>query len=483
MTFCSIIRHNCPPKRKTKVYRSPTSPQTTQQKMNTRSVNPRGTTTCTLMQKATISCLKKKFVCLVFFFCSDHPPSVGRFVTRRRRNVTTKSKNPKVSFNLFNSSDDSSSGALGSSRVLRRRKVPPAIVPSCAENSENLSGISSFPPNTLKDIPLNVLSDHTLGSRSRKPIFCSTPSAGHFPNRPCLKSTAVSHTTEQWGSPAVSVSSADVLKPFQHDLDSLGHSGLHSEEKLRLSFGEQETSGELFVKTKMTRSCREGRLENSVVIENKRGEGSLNGNLSSRESFESNSHFLPATGGREWLINALKEKCLRVPCTVQLARLYNPTVSQLCTQTTYSSCLGHSHKGYSCQISEPFHLHLSVSCDKTNASVLSVDSQSSSASPSKKPKGQSTSLKCVKTSRNPTRHKKRSTSTDRSGTIRKAGVSGLSVNRWKHKDSSIHTSKNPTADGRSNKAVDRSISEMIAAKSQKPYQMKVRHTHGQRRHA
>lgn len=281
----------------------------------------------------------------------------------------------------------------------------------------------------------------------------------------------------------MSLSSVDVLKPFQHDLDSLGHSGLHSEEKLHLSFGEQETSGDLFVKTNMTRSCREGGMGNGVVAENKMGEGSLKGNLCSRESFESNSQFLPATGDREWLINALKEKCLHVPCTVQLARLYNPTVSQLCSQTTYSSCLGHSHNGYSCQILEPFNLHLSVSRKKNNSSVLSVDSQSISPSPSKKPKEQSTSVKCVKTSRNATRHKKRSTSTDRSGTIRKAGVSGLSVNRWKHKDSSIHAFKNPTADGRSNAAVDHSIGEMIAAKSKKPYQMKVRHTHSQRRHA
>lgn len=365
---------------------------------------------------------------------------MGRFVTRRRRTVTAKSKNPKVSFNLFNFSDDSPLGALGSSRVLkpRRKKVTPAFVPSSAENTEILSGISSFPPSTLKEIPLNVLSDHTLGSRPRKPIFCSTPSAGRFPNRPCLK----------------------------HDLDSLGHSELHSEEKLHLIFGEQETSGDLFVRTKisnMTRSCREGGKENSVVTENKMGEGSLSGNLFSSESLESNSQFLSATGDREWLINALKEKCLHVPCTVQLGRLYDPTVSQLSSQTTYSSRLGHSRKGYSYQISEPLNLHLSVSSDKTNASLLSVDAQSISPSPSKKPKGQSTSVQCGKTSHNATRDKKRSTSTDRSGTTRKACVSGLSVNRWKNKDSSV--------------PVDCSISKMISANSRKQNQMKVRAPH------
>lgn len=278
----------------------------------------------------------------------------------------------------------------------------------------------------------------------------------------------------------MSVSSAGVLNPFQHNLDSLGHPGLHSEEKLHLSFGEQETSGDSFVKTKnfnMTISCREGGIENSVTEDKMRG-GSLSGNHFSSESLENNSHFLSATGNRaNRLTAALKEKCLHVPCTVQLARLYNPTMSQLCSQTTYSSCLGRSHKGYSCQTSESFNLHLSVSSDETNASVLSVDTQSLSSSPSKKPKGQSTSVQCVKTSRNPTRDKKRSTSTDRSGTVRKACVSGLSVNRWKNKDSSVHTFKNPTADSRSNRAVNRSVNEMSSAKSRKQNQMKVRHTH------
>lgn len=382
---------------------------------------------------------------------------MGRFVTRRRGTVATKPKNPKVSFNLFSSSDDSVSGALSSSRVLKPkgRKVSPAIAASSAENSQILSGISSFPLSTLKEIPLNVLSDRTFACRPRKPIFCSTPSAGHFPNRPCLKSKAVS-------------CSAGVLNPLQHDLDSLGCSGLHSNEKLCLSFGEQETSGDLFAKTKksnLTSSCGKGGIEKSVVTENNMGEGSLNGNLFSSDSLESSSHFLSTTGdGANRLIDALKEKCLHVPCTVQLDRLYSPIVTQLLSQATYSSCSGHSHKGYSCQISEASRI---------------------SPSPSKKLKGESTSAQCVKTSRNATRDKKRSTSTDRSGTLRKACVSGLSVNRWKNKDSSVHTFKKFTADGRSNRTVDCSVSEMISAKPRKQNQVKVRHKHtlNERRHA
>lgn len=369
---------------------------------------------------------------------------MGRFVTRRRRPVTAKSKHPNVSFSLFNSSGDSASGALGSSRVLRprRRKGPPAFVPSDSD-SEILSEISSFPPTTLKEIPINVLPDYTLGPRPRKPVFCSTPSAGPSPKQPGLGSMAVS-------------------------------------QKLHLSFGEQETSGDLFVKvniSNMTRSCRERGTENSVT-EDQMGEGSLGGNLFSSGSLESNSQCLSATGDRGQLVKALKERCLHVPCTVQLSRSYNPTVSQLCSQTTYSSCLGHPRKGDSCQISEAFNLHLSVGGDHTGASGLSADPQSVLASPSEEPQGQSASAQCVQTSSSATREQKRSTLTERSGTVRKACVSGLSGNRWKNKDSRTHTFKKPTADGRRSRAVDSSMSEMISATSRKQNNpMKVRHTH------
>lgn len=257
--------------------------------------------------------------------------------------------------------------------------------------------------------------------------------------------------------------------------------GLRFEEKLHLSFGEQETSGDSFVKaniSNMRRRNREGGIENSVVTGNKMGEGSLSGNLFSGGSLESNSQCLSATGDLERLTNALKEKCLHVPCTVKLSRCYNPTVSQLCSQKTYSSCLGHSRKGDSCTISQSFNLHLSVTGDNSVASVLSVDTQSVLASPSKEPDGQSASVQCVQTSSNATRERKESTSTDRSGIVRKACVSGLSGNRWKNRDSSTHTFKNPTADSRRKRAVDCSISEMIAPTSRKQNnQMTVRHTH------
>lgn len=317
---------------------------------------------------------------------------MGRFVTRRRRIATAKSKNPKSSFNLVNSSDDFVSEVLGCRSVLRpsrRRNVSAAFLASSTENL-NISGISSVVANTLKEIPFNVLPHHTLRSHSRKPIFCSTPSAGHFANQPSLKSIVVKDTSDQMGSPqCLSVSCIGVPNPFHKELDSLGQSpplpapDLHSDEKMSLSFGEQEPSGDLFVKTKSsnkTRSCSEEANNHSVDTEIQNGENSLSVYLVSPKDLKSNIQILPATGEQEWLMEALKERCVRVPSTVQLERLYSPTVSQLRSQTTYSSCLGHSIMSDNCQPLGSFNLELSVTGNKTNASVRSVDTSIQSPS-------------------------------------------------------------------------------------------------------
>lgn len=389
------IRHDCPRKKKAKVYksklssddsvRSPPTLQTTHPRKETRSVH---SIICCQLTGGGLLSLKKN----PSFFFSDHLPSVGRFVTRRRRIATAKSKIPKASFNLVNPSDAFASEVLGCRRVLRpsrRRNASPAFLASSTENL-NISGIPSVAANTLKEIPFNVLPHHTLRSHSRKPIFCSTPSAGHFANQPSLKSIAVKDTSDQMGSPqCLSLSCIGVPNPFHRELDSLGQSpalpapDLHSDEKLCVSFGEQELSGDLFVKTKSSkvpRSCSKEAKNYSVDTEIQNGENSLSVNLVSPEDLESNIQILSANGEQEWLMEALKERCVRVPSTVQLERFYSPMVSQLCSQTSYSSCLGHSIMSDSCQPLGSFNLQLSVTGNKTNASVRSVDTSTQSPS-------------------------------------------------------------------------------------------------------
>lgn len=333
-------------------------------------------------------------------------------MTRRRRAVAAKPKLPKTTLSILNSSDDFTSGAFGTSRIhqpSRRRRVPPAFVASSAENSVNVPGTASFATNSLREISLDELADHSLGPCPRKPIFCSTPSAGPFSKRPCLKPIPISDQSDT--PPSLSVSCIGVLSTFQEDLDSPGQSvspprsappnELRSEEKSHSSFGEQEPSGDLFMKAKSNnkrRSCSEEAKSHSedqdIKTQNSGESQSLN--LLSTDDSERSGYFLSAAGELEWLIEALKERCLTVCCTVQLERLYNLTVTQLCSQTTYSSCLGCSSSGYSRQTSEhplcvgsvqtidlsqslepSFNLHLSVANDETSVFLQSVNTTKS----------------------------------------------------------------------------------------------------------
>ncbi|XP_071361144.1 uncharacterized protein haspin isoform X2 [Trachinotus anak] len=291
-----------------------------------------------------------------------HPPSVGRFVTRRRRGAAAKTKLPKAIASILNSSDDFTSGGLCSSGVLRpstRRRVPPVFLMSSVENSLNAPGTSSFAANPLREISLNESADHSLGPFPRKPIFCSTPSAGSLSRRPHLKLFPINDKSST--SPSMSVS-------------CIGPTGRHSVEKLQSSLGEQEPdlhhheepSGDLFKKPESTNKrsrYSEEAKSHSQDLRTKNSEKLPSLNLLSTDS-ESSSDFVSAAGGLEWLIEALKEKCLTELCTVQLERLDILTMTQLCSQTTYSSCLGPSSSVHSQQMNKyPLSVHSSQTAD------------------------------------------------------------------------------------------------------------------------
>ncbi|XP_031141727.1 serine/threonine-protein kinase haspin [Sander lucioperca] len=342
---------------------------------------------------------------------SDHLPSAGRFVTRRRHAAATKPQLPKSTFSMLDSSDDFTSGSLASRRILRARRVPPTYVISSAENSMNAAGTAGFASNPFQEISLNELTDHSLGPCPRKPIFCSTPSAGSFSKRPRLKPLSINDQSSN--PPSVSVSCIGVLSTFQEDVDSPGQrvsaprfAPPNSGEKLQSSLGEQEPdlhhneepSGVLEPRsTNKRRSCSVEAKSYSEDTKTKNAGELQSLNLLSTDDSESRSHFVSAAGGSGWLIEALKEKCLTKHCSVQLGRLDSITVSQLCSQTTYSSCLGYSSSAHSRQTSEhpvsvdsrqtfdllhslgsSFDLNLSVTNVKTSDYIQSVNSFESS---------------------------------------------------------------------------------------------------------
>ena len=335
----------------------------------------------------------------LLLFLSVNLPSAGRFVTHRRRALTAKPKLPKATFSILNSSDEFASRAFGSSKILqpsRRRRVPPQYLVSSAENSLNAAGAASFATIPLREISLNESADHSIALCPKKPIFCSTPSAGPFNRRPRLKPLSISDQSAT--PPSISVSSICVLSTFQEDLNSPGQPfspptsaapvGLHSEEKSQSSLAEQEPSGDLFMEAKSSSEEAKNHSEDRQT----KNVGELPSlNLLSTEDSNSSSHFVSAAGGLEWLIEALKEKCLTEHCTVKLERLCSLTVTQLCSQTTYSSCLGDSSSIHSRQANEhppsvdlsqslepSFSLNLSVTNNKTSGCFESVNSSESS---------------------------------------------------------------------------------------------------------
>lgn len=286
----------------------------------------------------------------------------------------------------------------------------------------NAAGTSSFAINPFREISLNESADHSLVPGSRKPIFCSTPSASSLSKRPHVKPFPIN---DQSSPPSTSVSCIDLLSTFQEDLDSPAqprteppvvlHSGVKQqsnlgEKQLGLDYNE-EPSGEVFLQLKnmnKTSSCSEVAQSHGEDSKMKNSEVLPSLNVLTTDS-ESGSHFVSAAGGLEWLIEALKETCLTRHCTVQLERLDNFTVTQLCSQTTYSSCLMHSGSFFSQPTNEhslpvdightidplsssdpPYYLRLSVTNNAASGHLQSVnsfessvtDSQSTNLSPS-----------------------------------------------------------------------------------------------------
>ncbi|XP_008290655.1 uncharacterized protein haspin [Stegastes partitus] len=332
-----------------------------------------------------------------------HPPPTGRFVTHRRRAAATKPKLSTAIASILSSSDDFTCGAFGFDRIhrpSRRRKVPSTIGASSVENSMNAAGTSSFAANPLREISLNELADHSLGPCPRKPIFCSTPSAGSLSKRGHPK--VFPFNDQSSTSQSMSVSFIGVFeedspeKPVPH---SASLTGLNYKEKLQPSRDELqkqadlhhhiEPSVDLFVDPRR-RSCSDEAKSNHEDSGPEKDGELPSVNLLSTDSGRS-SHFVSAAAGLEWLIEALKEKCLTERCTVQLERLDFLTVTQLCSQTTYSSCLEHSSSVHSQRTDEQPQsmdggqtvdssqsleaaLHLSVANNKTSDYIQSVNS-------------------------------------------------------------------------------------------------------------
>ncbi|XP_068178237.1 serine-rich adhesin for platelets [Antennarius striatus] len=298
--------------------------------------------------------------------------SASRFVTRRRRVVSAQPKPSKSTSGTPNSSDDFTSGGFGpcrNLRPLRKKRLLATFETSSTENLENAVDVASFGLKPFRELSLNELADPSVALQPRTPIFCSTPSAGLLSKRPRLK--LLSTTDKSAFSPSKSVSCIAGGSPFREAVHSRPqHTGLQSQENLLSSLGELEPSGDLFVSNRHACS-EEAKSHDEDVMKIDEGLESLH--LLSADDTEKSSRFVSAAGGSDWLMEALKEKCLTRRCSVKLKTLCSLSAAQLSAQTNYSSCLELELSRQKCiesinlsQSSEPsLGLHLSDT-QKTN---------------------------------------------------------------------------------------------------------------------
>ncbi|XP_034045091.1 serine/threonine-protein kinase haspin [Thalassophryne amazonica] len=426
-------------------------------------------------------------------------PSMGRYVTRRRHAVSNKPKLPKKVDNIVNSSDDftSGGGASDCSRILQSSKwrVPQTILSSSGDNSVAGAGPANFATNPFRDISLSESADCNLRPCCRKPLFCSTPSAATFRKGPA-------HINQ------FAISDQSLLSDFQEDLSSLGHHlsqtpsaqpiVLSSKEKLQQSslyelekqpnlHQPEEPFDHLLMKLKNTGCSDEPKshsdnnnTQSCVVLPSPKPISVLSADS------ESSSYFASAVGGLDWLVEALKQKCLTKSCKVKLRRLDNLTTTQHCYPTTYSSCLGHTSavcnqntnknpssvdEGQTPDLSQSLvpavNSHYSVNKNGTSDHLLPAqDSQSSDVSLSDNlPERKKASL-------NPREKSKKLTFSERPTTSRKACVSGLSVSRWKIKGrANKNLIQSRTVQTGEASVEDCSISHLVPMKHKRPREL------------
>ncbi|KAM9819077.1 uncharacterized protein haspin [Syngnathus typhle] len=256
--------------------------------------------------------------------------SPGCFVTRRRP-ITTKVQASKVK--VFNSLEDFTSGEESQVCLASKKKrVPLAILESSLENST-----SDLDADALQNIlPNDSAGDHSLGTRPRKPIFCSTPSVRLSSKRPRI--APVTNESPNPTSLSVSRISANAC---QDDQDSPSQPCcsppivLHSNNKQQSRLSEPNEQ-----------ACppfHEGHSEElfthplSMNTTNRDGKRKTDG--ASLHLPTADNCLVSMVEDLLSLTEVLKEECLAQPCTVRMTRLDSSTVRLFCSQTTDSSCL------------------------------------------------------------------------------------------------------------------------------------------------
>lgn len=195
-------------------------------------------------------------------------------------------------------------------------------------------------------------------------------------------------------------------------------------------------------------------------------------NRSSPRSLEIEAAVAETVGEAAVQMAKLKEECLRDKFKVMLKRASSVELSEICPGrrrdlNANSDVSNSKHEGQFANSRQP-NSDIIQSCKEIGKSEGSTVSQESSLSDKDESLEGSRNRKNNCQVSKLQKKKRRSTSTDRPATSRKACVSGLSVTRWKNKDfAGLNAGR-----AAHNKTGDSSISEMTAGKHMQP---RVRH--------
>ncbi|KAJ0033092.1 hypothetical protein NQD34_000199, partial [Periophthalmus magnuspinnatus] len=258
------------------------------------------------------------------------PPSAGRFVTRRRCAITSQ-------LLILNSSDEFAPlRRTSQNNCSSKRRFPPVFLESSADNSVNAAVLRSFATIPLPEISLNESVEQTLGTCSRKPIFCSTPSAAPFNKKSKLKGfNPISSPSVSCIGP-VSISSPEQLTSPQHASQFEKEAILNEFQKPSQLPHEEMSQSVIITHSKSIHNNTSlNRSAQSQCGEGNPGSPSLPSMITIDDDVS--SRFTSASGEMDWLTDFLKEKCLTQLCTVRLERIED--LIKLFSETTYSSCL------------------------------------------------------------------------------------------------------------------------------------------------
>lgn len=274
-----------------------------------------------------------------------HVPFADHYVSHRRCTISACPRPLKAPLHILNSSEEFTSGR-GSSQIIRssKRKISPSFLDLSRDNSVNAAGFPGFATNLLQELSSSESTEQSLGPCSRKPIFCSTPSAASLSQK--VKQKRFDPISSP---PAMSLSFIGPGSTFQQALGSPEQSApsISSNEtppvvaqiKKPSQSRHEESAYQIFKRLKST--CERTNSSGAAKSQSEEQQTQDSQELPSDICIDSDtsSYYMSAIGEPEWLLDPLKKKCLTQLCTVRLEKFEYLALTQVFGEAICLSCM------------------------------------------------------------------------------------------------------------------------------------------------